>query len=183
MSAASPVRILVTRCTGRVATVACADLVAAGLGVVGIDVREPEADVGYDFRICDLTEEGALDSHLQDMDAGLHLAAIRSPRPGTPSAIFDLNCAGTFRLFQACADAGVRHVVVASSINAIGYFFGAGLATLLNLRQRHGSEFRDTRVLVEQLETQDPNTAPQLLQLRRTRRGLTRHAPSADHFL
>ncbi len=56
MSAASPVRILVTGCTGRVATVACADLVAAGLGVVGIDVREPEADVGYDFRICDLTE-------------------------------------------------------------------------------------------------------------------------------
>ena len=80
MSAASPVRILVTGCTGRVATVACADLVAAGLGVVGIDVREPEADVGYDFRICDLTQEGALDSHLQDMDAGLHLAAIPSPR-------------------------------------------------------------------------------------------------------
>jgi len=210
MSAASPVRILVTGCTGRVGTAACADLVAAGLGVVGIDVREPEADVGYDFRICDLTQEGALDSHLQDMDTVLHLAAIPSPCPGTPSAIFDLNCAGTFRLFQACADAGVRHVVVASSINAIGYFFGtvpfeidslpvdedhhkttsdaysfskqvtedigayfarregianaclrfgAGLATLPDLRQRHGSEFRDARVLVEQLEAQDADTA------------------------
>lgn len=99
MSAASPVQILVIGCTGPAGTAACANLVAAGLGGGGIGVREPQADVGYDFRICDLTQEGALDSHLQDIDAVLHIAAIPNPRPGTPSAIFDLNCAGTFRLF------------------------------------------------------------------------------------
>ena len=203
-------RILVTGCTGRVGIAACADLSAAGLEVCGIDVREPEIDTDYDFRLCDLTREGALAPHLQDVDAVPHLAAIPIPRQGTPPAIFDLNCGGTFRLFQACADAGVRHVVVASSINAIGYFFGtvpfeidylpvdedhpkttsdaysfskqitedigayfarregianaclrfgAGLATLPDLRQRHGGGFRDARALIEQLADQDINTA------------------------
>jgi nucleoside-diphosphate-sugar epimerase len=120
----APVRILVTGCAGRVGTAACADLLAAGLAVRGIDVRQPESSSAVDFRLCDLTQEGALAPHLQDIDAVLHLAAIPVPRLGSPADIFQLNCAGTFRLFQACAEADVCHVVVASSINAIGYYFG-----------------------------------------------------------
>ncbi|MDA0335752.1 MAG: NAD(P)-dependent oxidoreductase [bacterium] len=121
-----PTRVLVTGCAGRVGVAACADLLAAGHDVCGIDVREPDADrdAGIDFRLCDLTQVGALAPHLQHIDAVLHLAAIPVPRQGTPDGIFELNCAGTFRLFQACAEAGIGHVVVASSINAIGYFFG-----------------------------------------------------------
>lgn len=117
-------RILVTGCAGRVGSAAGADLIGAGHHVIGIDIREPDDDPPFDFRLCDLTQEGAIEPHLQGIDAVLHLAAIPAPRLGTPPAIFDLNCSGTFRLFQACADTDVHHVVVASSINAIGYFFG-----------------------------------------------------------
>jgi uncharacterized protein YbjT (DUF2867 family) len=210
MTNTSPGRILVTGCAGRVGTAVCADLVAAGLRVRGIDVRQPNSDPGIDFRICDLTQEGVLAPHLQDIDAVLHLAAIPVPRQGTPPAIFDLNCAGTFRLFQACADSGVRHIVVASSINAIGYLFGtvpfeldylpvdeghpkttsdaysfskqitedigayfarregianaclrfgAGLATLADLRERSGDDLRDCRALAENLSTLDADVA------------------------
>lgn len=117
-------RLLVTGCAGRVGVAACTDLAAAGHEVVGLDLRLPEVHLPIDARLCDLTQEGALGAHLQGVDAVLHLAAIPVPRGGTPPQIFDLNCAGTFRLFQACTDAGVRHVVVASSINAVGYYFG-----------------------------------------------------------
>lgn len=135
MSATDSLHILVTGCVGRVGVAACADLLAAGHRVRGIDVRslEPTSELGdefsaqpesrIDFRSCDLTQDGALTPHLQDIDAVLHLAAIPVPRLGTPNEIFQLNCAGTFRLFQACVDAGVHHVVVASSINAVGYLF------------------------------------------------------------
>ena len=54
----APVRLLVTGCSGRVGTASCADLVAAELAVRGLDVREPDSDPGFDFRVCDLTQEG-----------------------------------------------------------------------------------------------------------------------------
>jgi nucleoside-diphosphate-sugar epimerase len=77
-----------------------------------------------DFEIGDVHDVEAMASRLDGVDAVLHLAAIPAPRQGSPAAIFDLNCAGTFCVFQACADAGVRRVAVASSLNAIGYYFG-----------------------------------------------------------
>lgn len=218
MSPAAQKKILVTGSTGSVGTAACADLVAAGHEVVGIDVRQPDGDVGYDFRACDLTREGALTAHLEGIDAVLHLAAIPNPRPASPPAIFDLNCAGTFRLFQACADAGIHHVVVASSINAIGYLFGtvpfeidylpvdedhpkttsdaysfskqvtedigvyfarregihniclrfgAGLASLADLRGRHGDECRRGRMFEEGgINVEQPPAERQLMMLR-----------------
>lgn len=217
MSPAAQKKILVTGSTGSVGTAACADLVAAGHEVVGIDVRQPDGDVGYDFRACDLTREGALTAHLEGIDAVLHLAAIPNPRPASPPAIFDLNCAGTFRLFQACADAGIHHVVVASSINAIGYLFGtvpfeidylpvdedhpkttsdaysfskqvtedigvyfarregihniclrfgAGLASLADLRGRHGDEFGAApAALVEQLGAQSGGSRAEIARM------------------
>lgn len=66
---------------------------------------------------------GLLGDRTAPIEAVLHMAAIPVPRLGTPADIFDLNSAATFRLFQACADAGIPHLVVASSINAIGYYF------------------------------------------------------------
>lgn len=117
-------RILVTGCAGRVGMAASRYLAEVGHDIVGLDVREPGEDLGIDARVGDLTADGVLGTHLRDVDTVLHLAAIPVPRAGTPEQIFDLNCAGTFRLFQACVDGGIQHVVVASSINAIGYYFG-----------------------------------------------------------
>jgi nucleoside-diphosphate-sugar epimerase len=38
--------------------------------------------------------------------------------------LFDINVGGTFNIFRAAADAGIKRVVCASSINALGYYFG-----------------------------------------------------------
>ncbi len=116
-------RILVTGCAGRVGTAASSHLLNRGFDVRGVDIVEPSVD-GIDFRTCDLMQCDSIGQHLQDVDAVLHLAAVPAPGRGPNDWIFTLNCGGTFNLFKACADIGVGRVVVASSINAIGYFFG-----------------------------------------------------------
>ncbi len=146
MGSSQIMRVLVTGCAGHLGAAACRDLHAHGIEVRGIDLHAPDsapesapepapnsapasaADGIADFHLLDLTAGQDTSDRLADLlagvDAVLHLAAIPVPRMGTPADIFDLNCGGTFRLFQACADHEIDRIVVASSINAIGYHFG-----------------------------------------------------------
>ena len=91
--------------------------------VIGLDLAE-SPDKRVDFRHADLMDYDVLLPHLQDVDAVLHLAAWANPRVARSQDVFALNDAGSFNVFQACAEQGVRRVVAASSINAIGFFFG-----------------------------------------------------------
>jgi nucleoside-diphosphate-sugar epimerase len=95
--------------------------------------REAEADIpgdvlnfiqGADYQQVDITDYGSLRPHFVELDAVVHLAAIPFPRPGMDAEIFDINCAGTFNVYQAAAEADIRRVVSASSINALGNKFG-----------------------------------------------------------
>lgn len=117
-------KLLVTGCAGRVGTAVTEHLVSDGHHVRGIDVVDT-VDLDVDYRRCDLLDPEALKPQVDGVDAVLHLAAIPAPGRGPNADIFKLNTAGTFNVFDACAQAGVGRVVVASSINAIGYFFGA----------------------------------------------------------
>jgi len=57
---------------------------------------------------------------VEGTDAVVHLAAWHPAHnpPPTSEAMFETNVVGTFRVFQACLQAGVRRVVVASSTGA-----------------------------------------------------------------
>jgi nucleoside-diphosphate-sugar epimerase len=55
------------------------------------------------------------------MDAVIHLAA--SVNHDDVAGCFTTNAVGTFLMLQACAENGVKRVLVASSINASGWFF------------------------------------------------------------
>ena len=72
-----------------------------------------------------MLDADALAPNVEGMDAVLHLAAIPSPGRAPNAEIFQINTASTFNVFDACAHYGVNRVVCASSINAVGYFFGA----------------------------------------------------------
>lgn len=61
---------------------------------------------------------------MDDIDAVIHLAAIPHPATGASQEIFRVNCLGTYHVYQAAAEAGVKRVVTASSINAFGFNFG-----------------------------------------------------------
>jgi len=53
-----------------------------------------------------------------------HMAAIPSPVGGSPEQVFQVNAAGTFNVFQAAAKLGIKRVSQASSINAVGLYYG-----------------------------------------------------------
>ena len=90
--------------------------------VIGI---EPDCDlVGASYAQCDIRDFDALAEQVAGCDAIAHLAAIPSTRAHPNQALFDINVAGTFNVFEAAARAGVKRIVQASSINALGGYWG-----------------------------------------------------------
>lgn len=124
--------ILVTGGIGRIGRFTVAHLLAQGHQVCILD-REAEADIksdvqnfiqSADYHQVDITDYASLRPHFDGIDAVVHLAAIPYPAPDRDAEIFDINCGGTFNVYQAAAEAGIRRIVSASSINALGNGFG-----------------------------------------------------------
>lgn len=90
--------------------------------VIGIDADCPIAGIHY--AQCDILDVDALAEHVKDRDAIVHLAAIPSTRTHSNEAVFSINVAGAYNVFEAAANAGVKRIAQASSINAIGGFWG-----------------------------------------------------------
>lgn len=117
-------RVLVTGGTGAVGRCAVTRLVESGhhVRVIG---RRPDLEIeGGDYYSCDINDYAALRRQAEGMEGIVHLAAIPHPSRGSSEEIFRVNCAGTFNVYQAAAEEGIRRVVGASSINAFGYNFG-----------------------------------------------------------
>jgi len=117
--------VLVTGGSGYLGSLAVDALVGAGAGpVVSVDVdgpakrRDEVVEVLGDIRHLDLA--GLIDRH--DVTAVVHLAAIITPPVGMSRAeLRDIEVSGTTRVVDACLDAGVEHLTVASSGAAYGY--------------------------------------------------------------
>jgi len=117
-------RILVTGGTGNVGQETVRELVELGHYVRVVGRRVDQHLHGADYRACDITDFKAVREQIQDIDAVIHLAAIPHPSMGASQEIFRINCLGTCNVYLAAAEAGIRRVVTASSINAFGYNFG-----------------------------------------------------------
>lgn len=117
-------KLLVTGGAGRVGIAVVDRLVRAGheLTVAGRTPRD--AAPGTRYRQCDITDRESLLPAVKGMDAIVHLAAIPGPSREHLPEIFRTNCCGTFNVYEAAARAGIRRVVTASSINALGFNFG-----------------------------------------------------------
>ena len=118
-------RVLVTGGTGAVGREAVKRLVAHDYDVTVVG-RTPNLEIeGAAYRQCDIVDFGCLTECVKGLDAVVHLAAIPNPGLGTGEAIFHANDTGTFNVYRAAASAGIRRIVSASSINALGYNFGS----------------------------------------------------------
>ena len=116
--------IVVTGGAGKVGAAVVARLVRAGHDCT-VAGRTPRAEVhGARHARCDITDIETIVPVLRGMDAIVHLAAIPGPGGQAPEEIFRVNCAGTFNVYEAAARAGIRRVVTASSINAVGFNYG-----------------------------------------------------------
>ena len=115
-------------------------LVTGGMGGVGRPTVQWLLERGHTVRVLDLkvdrpidgaeclegdiTDFTALGPVMAGIDGVVHLAAIPDPDLGPEHTIFEVNVGGTFNIFRAAADAGIRRVVCAGSINALGYNYG-----------------------------------------------------------
>jgi nucleoside-diphosphate-sugar epimerase len=125
-------KILVTGGIGNIGLVVSTYLLARGYEVRIIDHIDPEeieADVAEEiqnaeYRKVDIRNFKAIQDSCEGIDLIVHLAAIPHPMGGQATEIFDINVGGTFNIYQAAADLGIKRVISASSINFLGNGFG-----------------------------------------------------------
>ena len=110
-------RVLITGASGRVGR----HVVDALLGnheVTVFDLAPPVQDVR--FIEGDVLDLAKIRTAMAGQDAVIHLAAIDIGVPAEPEAYFGTNVMGTWNAVQAAREAGIRKVVLASSISAVG---------------------------------------------------------------
>ena len=117
-------KVLVTGGAGSIGRTTVAHLAERGFSVRAVGRRPGLTVEGAEYRTCDVTDFDSLAPVMRGMDAVVHLAAVRAPYLAAGQEIFRANCSGTFNVYQAAAQAGIRRLVTASSINAVGRFFG-----------------------------------------------------------
>jgi UDP-glucose 4-epimerase len=126
-------QILLTGGSGSVGHEVVNRLVKKGHSVRVIGRRADIVMAGAEYRQCDIDDYAHLRQTIRGCDAVVHLAALPNPAKGSPEEIFQVNCQGTFNVFQAAAEEGIRKIVQASSINAAGQFYGIKPAPLYYL--------------------------------------------------
>ncbi len=113
-------KVLVTGGSGWIGKHVIADL-KDGHQIRSFDLLEPISDE-LEFIRGDLTVFEEVLRAVEGVDAIIHLGAIPIDT-GEAKNIWDINCTGTFHVLQAAAETGVKKVVCASSICAVGFIF------------------------------------------------------------
>jgi nucleoside-diphosphate-sugar epimerase len=113
--------VLVTGGSGRIGRYAVRDLVRAGHSVTSVDVV-PGVVPGVPSLLADLTDPGQIYGALarSQAQAVVHLGAWANDGQVPDTRTYGDNVRGTFNVFQACADLGVRRIVSASSHQVYG---------------------------------------------------------------
>lgn len=110
-------RVLVTGASGRVGR-HVVDALVADNEVTVFDLIPPAQDVR--FVEGDVLDLNTVREAIVGQDAVIHLAAIDFGVPAEPEAYFGTNVMGTWNAVQAAREAGIRKVVLASSVSAVG---------------------------------------------------------------
>jgi nucleoside-diphosphate-sugar epimerase len=116
--------LLVTGAAGKVAGMLRPGL--TGLDLRAVDTREPAGWDGAEIRTGDLTDPDFTAAAVDGMDAVVHLAANPRPSASWPE-LRGPNADAVVTLLDAAERAGVRKVVLASSVHAAGGYVAAGL--------------------------------------------------------
>ena len=116
-------KILVTGGGGFVGAPTVRALLAGGATVRVLDAVEVPRLEGLDCEIvlADITDAAAVDSACEGIDAVLHLAVLPLTAANSEHEVaFQTNVRGSFNVFRAAGDRGVRRVVYSSASSAYG---------------------------------------------------------------
>jgi nucleoside-diphosphate-sugar epimerase len=116
--------ILITGGKGNVGRAVTRYLSERGHTLTVLDCDDQPDLPGVRYASCDLTQCADLAALARGCEAILHLAAIANPSFAAGDEIFRVNTVSTYNVFDAAAQTGIRRVVCASSINALGFNFG-----------------------------------------------------------
>lgn len=114
--------VLVTGGAGRIGRFVVQELVAAGHGVMSVDLVRHQVDGAATMQV-DLTDAGQVYGALarSRADAVVHLGAWANAGMAADVRVYGDNVSATFNVFQACADLGVKRVVSASTNQIYGF--------------------------------------------------------------
>lgn len=114
-------RVLVTGGAGRIGRWVVRELLSREHTVTVYDkVMPADQPSGVDFKLGDCEDLGAVYDVLRGHDAVIHLAAIPSNRHHPQPTVFRTNVVSTYNVAEAAGRLGLRTMVAASSINALG---------------------------------------------------------------
>ena len=114
-------KIAVTGSSGRIGRYVVRELSHAGHQVVGLDVQH-NAQAKVLQLLIDLTDAGQVYGALAGCDAVVHMGAWANPGVVPDTRTYADNTTGTFNVFQAAADLGIRRIISASSNQVYGFF-------------------------------------------------------------
>jgi uronate dehydrogenase len=112
--------------------------------------REPLGAVRANERHfeCDLADRDAVFKMMKGVDMVIHLGG--APRENTFQVILDSNIVGSYHIYEAARQEGVKRVVYASSVHAIG-FYECVQTIDANVPQRPDSLYGVSKTFVENL--------------------------------
>src|ERR1041385_2679055 len=116
-------KVLVTGGAGLIGKATVERLVAHGWDVRAIDLATGVELPGAEYLTCDITNYDDVRAQMRGCQVVVHLAAIPRPALAPGEKVFSVNTSGTFNVFEAAAAEGIKRVVQASSINALGVSF------------------------------------------------------------
>ncbi|MEW1859186.1 NAD(P)-dependent oxidoreductase [Streptomyces sp. NBC_00669] len=149
--------VLVTGAAGHIGGHAVAELLGAGHDVVLTDLLPVDEPRAVRVHTGDLQDPDLVRKAMDGVDAVVHLGAIPHPNVPDPSALFAENCHTAHRVLEEAGRAGVRRVVAASSMSAVGLAWSPVPASpaYVPLDEQHPSLVRDpyglSKVVLEEV--------------------------------
>jgi nucleoside-diphosphate-sugar epimerase len=119
-------RVFITGGAGLIGREAASLLLESGHEVVLTDLVTETDAPHTTYAQCDIMDYDAVREHIRGCDAVVHMGALRSPTLAPGQDVFRINTVGTFNVFEAAAQEGIKRIVQASSINAIGCAWNTG---------------------------------------------------------
>ncbi|MGQ4511039.1 NAD-dependent epimerase/dehydratase family protein [Streptomyces sp. DW26H14] len=113
-------RVLVTGAAGHIGGYVLDELLAAGHAVVATDLVPVEDPRLKRVHTGDLQDAELVAEAMEGVSAVVHLGAIPHPNLPDASALFAANCLTAHRVLDEAGRTGVRRVVAASSLSALG---------------------------------------------------------------
>ncbi len=119
-------RVFITGGAGLLGRAIAEHLIERGYEVALTDIIA-ETDVPHTtYAVCNILDYDSVRENLRGCDAVVHMAAVRNPIDQPGHVVYQINTAGTFNVFEAAAKEGIRRIVQASSINAMGCAWNIG---------------------------------------------------------